>query len=110
MRSCRTDLKYMKALKLVSDLNRLSDATEESKYCDMRMKSVLCLTYLLYLVNATGDETLRKVSNDCYYFSKFDSFFFQINIGGISQNVSCLQRCWCNHSHKKRIVWKHGPS
>lgn len=62
----------------------------------MRMKSVLCLTCLLYLVNASGDESSRKVSRDCYYFSKFDSFFFQISIGGISQNISCLQSCWCN--------------
>lgn len=86
----------MKTLKLISNLNHLSVAAEESKSCDMRMKAVLCLTYLLYLVNASEDETSRKVSKDCYYFSKFDSFFFQINIGGISQNISCIQSCWCN--------------
>ena len=87
---------YMKTLKLIRDLKDLFNATEDSKSCNIGMNSILCLTCLLYLVNATGDKTSRKVSSDCYYFSKFDSFFFQINIGGISQNISCLQSCWCN--------------
>ena len=36
-----------------------------------------------------------KVSNDCFYFSELNSFFYQIDIAGISHNVSCLENCGC---------------
>ena len=58
------------------------------------MKSITII-YLFYLLYATADETASKVSNDCFYFSELNSFFYQIDIAGISHNVSCLENCGC---------------
>ena len=41
------------------------------------MKSITII-YLFYLLYATADETASKVSNDCFYFSELNSFFYQI--------------------------------
>ena len=59
------------------------------------MKSIFCLICLVYLLCASADETSKEKSNDCFHFSDSDSFFFQIEISGISQNVSCLENCGC---------------
>ena len=59
------------------------------------MKS-FTIIYLFYLLYATADETASKVSNDCFYFSERNLFFYQIDIAGISHNVSCLENCGCN--------------
>ena len=59
------------------------------------MKSILCLIGLVYLLCASANENSKEKSNDCFYFSDSDSFFFQIEISGISQNVSCLENCGC---------------
>ena len=59
---------------------------------------LLCFLYWFFnqLQALGGEMTTRVAVKDCFYNGRLGHYSFPVNIGGISEIVSCLEECSCN--------------
>lgn len=59
---------------------------------------LLCFLYWFFnqLQALVGEMTTRVAVKDCFYDGRLGHYSFPVNIGGISEIVSCLEECSCN--------------
>ena len=75
------------------------------KYGDMQIKQYSMVKYLGRLIVETMSGKAMTL-NVIHNIIKKLKFRYRKN----DFLTLVLRRLLCNHSHKKRIVWKHGPS
>ena len=64
------------------------------------MRIDLHIAYAFYFLFIFLHAAIDEISaEDCFYIDELQEFFFQINIAGITQNVSCSGICGCTETN-----------